>query len=135
HAAYRFGHVMARFGYVINKKLLNNGSNFPSEKSITEVLDRSSERKIDRLPIACNWLVDWSYFFALGKELPERFNFSRPIRPYVGEHAVASDHYFPNEEKADGGIFYRDLIRGADAGVRTVDSIIANLWPKDRESG
>jgi hypothetical protein len=129
HAVYRFGHVMARFSYVLNDKRMNGEK--PLTASMGEILDRSSARNASRLPIACNWLVDWSRFFDLGDHKP--LNFSRPIRPYVGGAELTGNGYFANEDGADGGIFYRDLIRGADAGVRTVDSLIKHLRRGDRE--
>jgi hypothetical protein len=130
HAVYRFGHVMTQFDYVLNEKLKNGRELFRA--SIGDILDRSSARDAWRLPLASNWLVDWSRFFDLGDGT--EINFSRPIRPYVGEGGLTENSdYFPNEDKADGGIFYRDLIRGADAGVRTVDSLIKYLRCEDRD--
>jgi hypothetical protein len=129
HAVYRFGHVMTRSSYTLNDKRMNDKK--PLTASIGEILDRSSARDAYRLPLASTWLVDWSRFFDLGDQVP--LNFSRPIRPYVGEGELAGNCFFPNEDAADGGIFYRDLIRGADAGVRTVDSLIKHLRREDRE--
>ncbi|MFL5175982.1 MAG: peroxidase family protein, partial [Microvirga sp.] len=84
HAAYRFGHVMARFSYALTPKQMN-GPIYPKQKKLAEVLDRSSSRAPEMLPVACNWLVDWSYFFKRPKDPPlPGFNFSRPIQPFVG---------------------------------------------------
>jgi hypothetical protein len=127
HAVYRLGHVMARFSYALSDKRMNG--NVPLTASMREILDRSSARKAELLPLADTWLVDWSRFFDLDDDIP--LNFSRPIRPYVGCSYLSGNAYFPNEDGADGGIFYRDLIRGADAGVRTVDSLIRKLRPHD----
>jgi hypothetical protein len=129
HAVYRFGHVMTRFSYALNDKRKNGEK--PLTASMGEILDRSSARDAERLPIASTWLVDWSRFFDLGDQIP--LNFSRPIRPYVGGGELTGNGYFANEDGADGGIFYRDLIRGADAGVRTVDSLTKHLRREDRE--
>jgi hypothetical protein len=130
HAVGRFGHVMARFSYVLNDRR-KNGEDKPQTAFMSEILDRSSARNAELLPVARTWLVDWSRFFDLGDGTPH--NFSRPIRPYLGGGELADNNYFANEDGADGGIFYRDLIRGADAGVRTVDSLIKHLRSEDRE--
>ena len=131
HAAYRFGHVMIRFSYVLND-LRRNGP-VPETASIGEILDRSSSRKPWKVPVACNWLVDWSRFFDLGQRPPQELNFSHRLRPEIGHGGLASDTFFPNEDAADGGLFFRDLVRGADAGVRSVASLIAGLRPSDRQ--
>jgi hypothetical protein len=124
---------MARFSYALTPKQMN-GTTVPRQRTLAEVLDRSSSRAPAMLPVACNWLVDWSYFFKKRDDPPPPgFNFSRPIQPYAGTSPLAEDTYFPNEDDAHGGIFYRDLIRGADAGVRTVGSIIARIREADRK--
>jgi hypothetical protein len=130
HAVYRFGHVMAQFSYVLNDER-KNGDDELAISTIGQILDRSSARDAEQLPTASTWLVDWSRFFDLGDRTP--LNFSRPIRPFVGKGELTDNSYFSNEDGADGGIFYRDLIRGADAGVRTVDSVIKHLRREDRE--
>ncbi len=128
HAAYRFGHVMIRFSYVLNDRRLNGPE--PETASIADVLDRSSSMQPGRLPLACTWLVDWSRFFDLGDG--QKLNFSRRIRPVI-RGSLAGDAYFPNETGADGGLFYRDFIRGVDAGIRSVASLVAGLRPSERQ--
>jgi len=128
HAAYRFGHVMVRFSYTLNDKR-KNGSSIETA-AIEEILDRSSARRPTKLPLACTWLVDWSRFFDLGDE--QSLNLSRRIAPDVGGGTLPGDSYFANEENRQGGLFLRDLIRGTDAGIRTVDSLIAKLPAAER---
>ena len=128
HAAYRFGHVMIRFSYELNDRRLNGAE--LETASIGEILDRSSSRQPRRLPVACTWLVDWSRFFDMGDG--QKLNFSRRITPVV-HGSLAGDSYFPNENGADGGLFYRDFIRGVDAGIRSVASLIAGLKPSERQ--
>jgi hypothetical protein len=121
HAAYRFGHVMARFTYSINDRLGETAT-------IKEILDRTSSRRPDKLPLACAWLIDWLRFFPGAGQ--QSVNYSRRITPFVAGGPLAAKSHFPNEDAADGGLFYRDLIRGADAGVRTVASLIEHLRPE-----
>jgi hypothetical protein len=129
HAVYRFGHAMTQSSYVLNDKRKKPNDELLAA-SMAEILDRSSARNAERLPVAWTWLIDWSRFFDLGDQVP--LNFSSPIRPNVGLTGLVGNIPFYNEDAAQGGIFYRDLIRGADAGVRTVDSIIQHLRPQDR---
>jgi len=131
HAAYRFGHVMVRFSYRLNDKLQNN-------PSIADILNRSSARRAYLLPIACDWLIDWSMFFDMGdgKRQAGQLNFSRGLRPYIAGD-LSQGIFFPNEDgsggmSADGGIFYRDFVRGLEAGTRSVKSLIAKLRPHDK---
>jgi hypothetical protein len=129
HAAYRLGHAMVRSEYTLNDKRLNS-SGKPLIAPTEKILKRSSSRKPRLMPIACNWLVDWARFFDL-KETNKEVNLSRRISPCVGG-ALASSHHFENEDSAEGGLFYRDLVRGADASLRTVASLIGLLRERDR---
>jgi hypothetical protein len=120
HAVFRFGHVMSRFSYKLNDKLDSN-------PSIKNLLDRSSAKRRDLLPLASNWLLDWSHFFDLGDG--KVVNRSRRISPYVAAGPLATDAAVP-EERDRGGLFYRDFVRGYEAGVSSVDALIAKLGAK-----
>jgi hypothetical protein len=127
HAAFRFGHVMTRFTYKINDKIVPN-------PSIKQLLDRSSAGRRDLLPIASNWLVDWSYFFDLGDGRP--INFSRRISPYIAFGPLTFDVAVPQELDRDGGLFYRDFIRGYESQVSSVQALINKLGdrrPQERD--
>lgn len=127
HAVYRFGHVMVRSDYALNDRFVP-GRLEPAP--IGDVLDRSSARHPELMPVAHEWLIDWARFFeGLGKTP----NHSRRIRPDVAEGALSGDTYFPNDRGREGGIFYRDFARGADAGVRKVASLIDILRAAGRE--
>lgn len=127
HAAFRCGHAMIRFSYLLNG-LRRNGEELETA-GINEIIERSSSRQAARLPVASNWLVDWSRFFDMGGGTA--LNLARCLRP-VMRGSLTSDTFFPNEDGADGGLVYRDLIRSADAGLRSVASLIAKLPPEDR---
>ncbi len=127
HAAYRIGHVMVRFRYTLNGTGHNGGPQVPS---MLDIIQRSSSREADRLPVATTWLIDWARFFQIDPAVQP--NLSRRIVPHLGG-ALGSSGTFPNEDQADGGLIYRDLLRGADAGVRTVESMIQRLRAEDRE--
>jgi hypothetical protein len=129
HAAFRFGHVMIRFSYTLNK-ILEEGA------SIRSILDRSSARQAHLLPVACDWIIDWKHFFETEPN-GAGVTFSRGIRPYIGSGPLTNDTYFDNSDPSgalpDGGIFYRDLVRGADASLRSVASVIDKLPASDRQ--
>lgn len=150
HAAFRFGHVMARFSYALNDELERELGVNPSLK---DVMARSSSRRSDLVPLARTWLVDWTRFFEMGGST-ERVNYSRRITPYVASGFLSDSLNFPNPKDFstlppagqpngggqavepsdyDGGLFFRDLIRGYQAGVATVDSLIAKLRDEDRQ--
>lgn len=127
HAAFRCGHAMIRFSYLLNGKR----SNGPALETagINEIIERSSSRQASRLPVAQDWLVEWARFFDMGDGTA--LNFARCLRP-VMRGSLTSDTFFPNEDGADGGLVYRDLIRSADAGLRSVASLVARLPAEDR---
>ena len=124
HAAFRFGHVMSRFSYVLNDTL----SPTPSIKSL---LDRSSGRRSDLVPLASNWLVDWSHFFDLGDGKP--VNASRRIGPFVASGPLTFEAAVPEQPGRDGGLFYRDFLRGYEAGVSTAEALISVLRGPERD--
>lgn len=129
HAAYRLGHAMVRFEYTLNHKRPNNIGK-PRVASAEEILERSSSRNPRRMPVACNWLLDWAHFFDL-KEADKNVDLSRRFSPSV-RGALSSSLHFENEDSAEGGLFYRDLMRGADASLRKVESLIGLLREQDR---
>jgi hypothetical protein len=124
HAVFRFGHVMTRFAYKLNDKLDAN-------PSIKNLLDRSGAKRRDLLPLASNWLVDWSHFFDLADG--KLVNASRRISPFVAFGPLAADSAVPAQKGRDGGLFYRDFVRGYEAGVSSFDALIRKLRPTERD--
>lgn len=129
HAAFRFGHFIIRKEYNLNKdrKL----------QPLGEFLDRTSGGKlVEKLPIACDWLVDWSQFFFSGDEYtknPDCLNPSNLIVPSLENGVLYEGLRFPNQDDEnkphgrEGGLFYRDLIRGAEGQIRTVSSLLDEI--------
>jgi Animal haem peroxidase len=124
HAVFRFGHVMTRFSYILNDKLDLN-------PSIKNILDRAGAKRSDLLPVASNWLVDWSHFFDLGDG--KQINAARRISPFVAFGPLAADGAVPEEKDRDGGLFYRDFVRGYEASVSTIAALIDKLPPSERD--
>jgi Animal haem peroxidase len=124
HSVFRFGHVMARFSYQLNDQLVNN-------PSIKDVLDRSSARRSDLVPIAHNWIVDWSHFFDMGDGKP--VNASRRLAPYIAYGPLSFDAIVPPEKDRDGGLFYRDFVRGEEAQVYSVATAVSKLRASERD--
>lgn len=117
HAAFRIGHVMVRFGYKINDRL-------PQTASIGQVLAQSSARSADEMPLADNWLVDWSRFFDLGDNSP--LNLTRRIEPYIRGQLVHGDD-FEVPGVPEQGLFFIDLQRGVESGLLTVGKLAEKI--------
>jgi hypothetical protein len=82
-------------------------------------------------PLASNWLVDWSHFFDLGDGKP--VNASRRIGPFVASGPLTFEAAVPEQPGRDGGLFYRDFLRGYEAGVSTVEALISVLRGPERD--
>ena len=127
HGVFRFGHFMVRPDYNLNGKNPIVGTG--------QILDRSSSGKeAHKLPVSCDWLVDWSRFFFTVAEYnsdPKRHNASKLIRPDTRTGALINGTRFPNLDEAHpgrtGGLFYRDMIRGVEGQLRTVTSLISHI--------
>ena len=124
HSVFRFGHVMARFSYRLNDQLEVN-------PSIKDIIDRSSAHRSDLLPLASNWLIDWSHFFDLGDG--KFINASRRISPSVAFGPLSFEAAVPAEMNRDGGLFFRDFVRGAEAQVSSVADMVVKLRTGERE--
>ncbi len=125
HAAYRFGHVMVRDSYELNQEFTTG-----NEQSLDSILNFTSARMPQLMPVPVNWLIEWSRFFP-----PDAPNRSVSLMPYIGGSShLYGNTFFPNPDKRRGGLFYRDLIRGAQAGMRSVDSLIRHICVAGRPS-
>ena len=124
HAVFRFGHVMARFSYKLNDQLDLN-------PSIKNILDRSSPKRRDLLPLASNWLLDWSHFFDLSDN--KTLNFARRISPFTANSELSNEGAVPAEKDRIGGLFYVDFMRGYQAHVATVSALIDTLPQADKD--
>lgn len=129
HGAFRFGHAMVRGTYEINDDLPTQG--------LIQIVRRNSAMRPKNMPLTHDWLVDWSFLFETGKdhELP-----SRKLAPLFSEEFVRG-YLFPVTKQDDSthkpgdrdGLVYRDLVRGADAGLRSVRSLLDRLDPELRD--
>lgn len=124
HAAFRIGHILARFSYKLNDELGFN-------PSLKQLIDRSSGSRPDLVPLACDWLVDWGYFFEQGDG--KAVNRARRIRPYVGNSWLTRSTILGGRRADDGGLIFLDLQRGFEAGVGRVPDLIPRLHPDLRE--
>ncbi|NKB58016.1 MAG: hypothetical protein GKS00_16965 [Alphaproteobacteria bacterium] len=123
HAVYRFGHAMVRGTYEINDELQKQG--------LIQMVRRNSAMRPQDVPLTHDWLVDWSFLFATGKDREQP---SRKIGPAFNEEfvkgylfPVSADEDATKQPDDNDGLVYRDLVRGADAGLRTVKSVLDNL--------
>ena len=115
HSAYRIGHSMVRSTYAVNDAHTFAG--------LKDNIRFSSERRPFEMPLSSDWLVHWSRFFELPGSAP---NPSQLIRPEVAP-ALGVNDLFRTQEDEYGGLVLRDLLRGAEAGLRSADSLIQKL--------
>ena len=140
HAVFRFAHAIVRNDYVLNEHQAKNAQPSVPPTTLDDIIIRTSSRNSNLTPLSCDWLVDWKYFFETGEVPPEALNLGRRIIPDVGGGGLASKRHFPNEHVPSseeprapkGGLFYRDLIRGAEVRVRSVDGLIKCIPEADR---
>ena len=122
-AAYRFGHSQVRDAYVLR------------EGAIFDLLSdqRSGPRAFQ--PVTPRFLVDWRYFFEIGHERPEGFNYSREIDTEL----VRSLHRlnFSNAVgKNDlGSLAARNLVRGKTLHLPSGQSVAERVLPVLQERG
>jgi|GEM_PF-668010 len=123
HAAGRFGHVMVRRDYTLNGSPL-----FAKGRSATEILRHTSADAPRAMPLTTDWLVDWSFLF----ENPSRernFERSRKLGPSFALQLIQTLFPFDGDPTRrspgeGGGLPYRDLVRAAEGGVRSVKALI-----------
>jgi hypothetical protein len=125
HAAARFGHFMARDRYQIN----DDPDLQPDEQGIKNMLRQTSAIRPEAMPLAPKWLVDWTTLF--DKTAPARLR-ARRFGPAIAPALIYPD-LFPNADDPAmppgdiGGLVYRDLLRGGEANLRSVRSIVEKL--------
>jgi len=112
-AAFRFGHAMVHASYSINEVFV--------ETRLKDMVDQTSFGSPEEMPLAADWVVDWSRFFALGHGGP--VNPSRRITPMVAAFLIEGGR-FQSDDGLPGGLIYRDLLRAAAVGVRPVATLI-----------
>ena len=120
HSAYRIGHSMVQSTYAVNDTHTFTG--------VKDIIRFTSSRRPFEMPLSSDWLVQWSRFFEMASGTPTP---SRLIGPEVAP-ALGVNDLFPTQQDEYGGLVLRDLLRGAEAGLRSADSLIAKLDPADR---
>lgn len=122
-AAYRFGHSQVRDSYVLR------------EGVVFDLLSDGREGPRAFQPVTPRYLVDWRYFFDIGHERPERFNYSRRIDTEL----VRSLHRlnFSNAVgKNDlGSLAARNLIRGKTLQLPSGQVVAERMLPVLQERG
>lgn len=123
HGAFRLGHAMVRHAYKMNPRAPLFG--------IRDVIWTSSHDRPNSMPLNTDWMVQWSEFFQTDGSLPQH---SRRISASYTP-SLLSDSLFATEspdggEPPDpmyGGLLYRDLVRAATSGMRTVDDLCSDI--------
>jgi Animal haem peroxidase len=122
-AAFRFGHSQVRDAYVLR------------EGTVFDLL--SDERGGPRAfqPVTPRFLADWRYFFEIGRERPEGFNYSR----LIDTELVRSLHRLNVSNavgKNDlGSLAARNLVRGKTQFLPSGQAVAERVLPVLQERG
>jgi hypothetical protein len=114
HGAFRFGHAMARDSYHFGEA--------QDALALGTTLRTNSGRSPDLMPLKRIWFVQWSRFFEVpgGKGA---LNLSKRIGPQFSGNFLTDGLFDPIAPGEPWGLAYRDLMSGALAGLRSVDSL------------
>jgi hypothetical protein len=115
HAAFRFAHAMVRPSYKINDG---------SREGIGNALKATSLRNPQRVPLARDWIIDWSNFFVINRSSP---NFSQWIRPKYVPGLVNAQLFPELPDTSQPGLACRDLVSSVELGLWSVDRLIERL--------
>lgn len=124
HAAGRVGHAMVRQRYAFNDQ---GNSDVENEFSILSIVRQNSAFRPDEMPIADDWLIEWSRFFDLGKR---HLTMSRKIGPSFATSMVSRIAPITHVGEADsvrGAMVLRDLVRCAAADFPPIEALIGAM--------
>lgn len=124
HAAFRIGHAMVRPHYV-----LNDGIPGHQRRGVLEMLAMNSADRPQLMPMPSDWVISWKHFFEMDDATAP--NRARRIGPWM-VRAFMEDGVFGARGDLNEGLLLIDLWRGLEAGVRSVDSLIALAPPELR---
>ncbi len=128
HAAFRLGHAMVLDDYKVNDTLPTDAGvgSATGRLRLSEALRSSSARFLNFVPIKTTWLISWAKFFKVKD--PANPQSSRRISPFMAGALRKSElGFFPNVNGNGTGLIFRDLLRSANTGLRSVTSIMASL--------
>jgi len=115
HAAFRFGHAMARPKYQFNDQA-------QGEFFLSDVLLRNSAQSPEEMPQERNWIIRWSRFFKFeGERSP---NLSRRIGPQFLPDYMKPELFPQIDDTGRAGLAYRDLLAGGILDVWSVPKLI-----------
>lgn len=124
YGAARFGHFMVRSQYQINPVLT------AEDQAVKSMLRHTSAGRPWAMPLEPKWLIDWAMLFDKpGSGTALR---SRRLGPGMSATLVSNDLFQDAKDPVwrqgdSGGLAYRDLLRGSETGLRSVNSILALL--------
>ena len=114
----------ARFASVTPWCGPNIASTISATHDLNKTLEKTSANDPVNMPLDATWIVRWSRFFEIEGSKP---NFSRRIGPYLSD-GLGNDQIFPAFDDTNRvGLFYRDLLGAALAGLWSVDALIAEI--------
>ncbi|ODN70450.1 peroxidase family protein [Methylobrevis pamukkalensis] len=117
HAVYRFGHSMVRHDYVVNDLI-------PTQH-VGEMLGETASQRPYEFPLDVQWRINWRHFFG------PQAQFAQPITPSLVGTLVedAGVQIPPGYGNWTSDLVLRDLARGLDIGVLTVDALSQRILP------
>lgn len=115
HAAFRFAHPMIRRRYDINDSF---------EGGTVGVINATSARSPQKMPLSRDWIVQWSRFFEIDRSSP---NLSRRIQPNYTPGLLNDDLFPPPNDTGQPGLACRDLVSSVELGLWSVDQLISRL--------
>lgn len=119
-AALRLGHGMVRDRYRLNAEV---------DLPLSDVIAQASSQSPGRMPMPAGYLIDWALFFPTpgAATPPDRINWAFRFGPHLAQDmstARAASTPLPGQEPIPGTAF-RDLYRGAEAGLASAPELIA----------
>lgn len=118
NAAFRMGHAMVRPTYRFNPHRSR-------EFTLTEALSQSSRFDVLRHALNENWVTDFANFYDFDGAPPPLY--ASPIGPFFASPMGSPTFFDVVPGEPYGGLTYRDLSRGAVAGIRRIATLRATV--------
>lgn len=122
-AAFRFGHSQVRDAYQLR------------QGAVFDLLSEDGEGARAFQPVTPRFLVDWRYFFDIGHNRPERFNYSRKIDTELVRslHRLNFSNAVGRQDL--GSLAARNLVRGKTLQLPSGQSVAERILPVLQQRG
>ena len=139
-AAFRVGHAMARSKYSLsNHRTSDQKAERPDhfgEASLIEIIELTSRGRRGT-PLKDDWAIEWDRFFFESEwdklvcetDDGRKLNYSNPIEPTAPSALGNKSEIFQTHGKVNGGVVFRDLMRGLADGLDDADVYVNSNLP------